>query len=317
MIDHPRVLTTVVEEQEDGLMVKEIVSGRMGINRGLLRRMKQGGGVFLNGQRDFLTRRVRAGDVIQIVLFDEKTALLPEDLPLKIVFEDDYLLVVDKPAGMPVHPTGAYREGTLANALAHHWAVQGLEAKVRLIHRLDKDTSGLILVAKDPYTLRELVQQLSRRELVREYLTIVHGRLPEKRGVIDAPIGRVVDHGVMRRADPQGKAAKTVYEVLRCAGDATLVRARLESGRTHQIRVHFAHIGHPVVGDPLYSQASPYLSRQALHAWRLEFVHPRTKMRHVISCPMPQEMLSLWRRFREGESAGDGKSDVEDGSARC
>ncbi len=312
MLDHPHVLTTVVEEQEEGLMVKDVVLGRLGLTSGLLRRMKRGGGVFLNGQRDYLTRRVRAGDRIQIVFFDEKTALEPEEIPLDVVFEDEYLLVVNKPAGMAVHPTGAYQEGTLANALAHYWAAIGLEGKVRLVHRLDKDTSGLILVAKEPYTLHGLLRQLGRRELVREYLAIVQGQLAQEQGVIEVSIGRSPDHGVKRMADPQGKTAKTVYRVLQCAGQASLVRARLESGRTHQVRVHFAHVGHPLVGDPLYSRAVPDLPGQALHAWRLEFVHPRTGKEHVITRPMPRQMLSVWKRFREGEFASNVPRDGED-----
>lgn len=302
MLEKPQVLSTVVDKEEEGLMVKEVITGRLGLTRGLLRRMKKGGGVFLNGQRDYLTRRVKAGDQIQIVFFDEKTGLEPEPLPLNVVFEDEFLLVVNKPAGMPVHPTGSYQSGTLANALAHYWSAQGLETKVRLVHRLDKDTSGLLLVAKDPYTLHELLKQLGRRELVREYLVLVDGCFTTCHGVIEAPIGRAKDHGVKRTADPQGKAAKTVFKVLAQTERASLLRARLESGRTHQIRVHLAHVGHPVVGDPLYSQPLPGFSRQALHSWRLEFVHPRTNEQHTITCPMPADMLAVWKKLREGES---------------
>ena len=303
MLDHPYVLTAIVEEQEEGLMVRDIVCGRLGLTRGLLRRMKKGGGIFLNGQRDYLSRRVRAGDQIQIVFFDEATELQPEALPLDIVYEDDYLLVVNKPPGMAAHPTGSYQEGTLANAIAHYWQVLGLKTKVRLVHRLDKDTSGLILVAKEPYTHHGLVQQLRRRELVREYLALVRGQLRDDQGVIEAPIARMQDHGVKRTADPQGKAARTVYQVLRRGQEATLVRARLGSGRTHQIRVHFSHLGYPVVGDPLYGEALPELPGQALHSWRVEFIHPRTGGQCVFTCPLPKEMLSLWKRMREGEVA--------------
>jgi 23S rRNA pseudouridine1911/1915/1917 synthase len=277
------------------LMVKDIVYGRLGLSRGLLRRMKRGGGIYLNGKRDYLTRRVQAGDKIQIVFHDEKTTMEPEDLPLNIVFEDEYLLVVNKPPGMSVHPAGRYQEGTLANAIAHHWLVLGLDTKVRLVHRLDRDTSGLILVAKEPYTLHGLLEQLSRRDLVREYLAIVQGCPAECEGVITLPIGRDLTHGVKRAADPQGKAAKTVYSVVKGGEEASLVRVCLESGRTHQIRVHFAHIGHPVVGDPLYSEAVPGLTGQALHSWKLRFVHPRSKQEHVITCPIPEAMLAVWK----------------------
>lgn len=298
MLEHPHVLTTKVAEAEEGLMVKEIVYGRLNLSRGLLRRMKRGGGIYLNGKRDFLTRRVQAGDVIQIVFFDEKTELNPEAIPLNIVYEDEYLLIVNKPAGMAVHPTGSYQEGTLANALAHHWEKLGLVTKVRLVHRIDRDTSGLVMVAKEPYTLHRLLQQLARNELVREYLAVVEGR-PEEQGEINIPIGRAADHGVKRTAQAGGKEAKTIYQLLSSCERASLVRARLESGRTHQIRVHFAHLGHPLVGDPLYAQPISGLEGQALHAWRLVFTHPRTGRKQAISCPLPRPMLDLWQRLRE------------------
>lgn len=299
MLDHPYVLTATVQDDEEGAMVKDIVYGRLDLSRGLLRRMKRGGGIYLNGQRDYLTRRVRSGDTIQIVFYDEKTTMEPEDIPLDIVYEDDYLLIVNKAAGMAVHPTGAYQEGTLANALAHYWGEIGLDTKVRLVHRIDKDTSGLILVAKEPYTLQRLLRQLSRGELVREYLVIVHGAVTPPEGILAMAIGRSMDHGVKRAVSTGGKAAKTVYKALCTNAHATLLRARLESGRTHQIRVHFADFGHPVLGDPLYSEAPPGISGQALHAWRLEFVHPRTEQRHVVTCPMPRDMLNLWNEYRK------------------
>ena len=296
MLDHPHVLTTTVKAEEEGVMVKDIVYGRLELSRGLLRRMKRGGGVYLNGQRDYLTRRVTAGDTIQIVFFDEKTTMKPQDIPFDIVYEDEYLLIINKDAGMPVHPTGAYQEGTLANAIAYYWRKIGLNTKVRLVHRIDKDTSGLILVAKEPFTLQRLLQQLSRQELVREYLAIVEGEMTSQQGVLTMAIGRPMDHGVKRAVKEGGKEARTVYKVLRASPKATLLRARLESGRTHQIRVHFADLGHPVLGDPLYSEALPGIPGQALHAWRLEFVHPRTEQRHVVTSPIPKEMLNLWRK---------------------
>ena len=299
MRNNPYVLETTVEADEDGMMVKDIVYGRLDLSRGLLRRMKRGGGVYLNGQRDYLTRRVKTGDVIQIEFFDEQTTMEPQNIPLTIVYEDDYLLVVNKDAGMAVHPTGAYQEGTLANALAYYWREIGLATKIRLVHRIDKDTSGLILVAKEPYTLQRLLQQLQHQELKREYLALVKGQLTSSQGILTMSIGRSMDHGVKRAVKEGGKEARTVYEVLSASPRATLLRARLESGRTHQIRVHFADIGHPLLGDPLYSEAIPGIAGQALHAWRLEFIHPRTDQRHIVTVPIPEAMLNLWEMCRK------------------
>jgi len=299
MLDQRNVLTTTVRDDEDGVMVKDIVYGRLYLSRGLLRRMKRGGGIYLNGQRDYLTRRVKPGDIIQIVFFDEKTRMEPQKIPLDIIYEDDYLLIVNKAAGMAAHPAGAYQEGTLANALAYYWEEIGLATKVRLVHRIDRDTSGLILVAKEPYTLQRLLRQLSRGELVREYLAIVQGVVVPSQGELSMAIGRSMDHGVKRAVQEGGKAARTSYRVLSTSPQASLLRARLESGRTHQIRVHFANIGHPVLGDPLYHQARPGIPGQALHAWRLQFTHPRTKQTHEVRCPVPVDVLNLWKECRK------------------
>lgn len=302
MADEKHALTTTVRPEEEGLMVKEILYGRLNLSRGLLRRMKRGGGVFLNGKRDFLSRRVRAGDRLKIVFFEEDTGLKPQNIPLDVVFEDDYLLIINKPAGMAVHPAGAYQENTLANAIAYYWKTIRLAGKVRLVHRLDKDTSGLIMVAKEPYTLQRLLRQLREGRLVREYLALAVGLVHPAAGMIAAPIGRSLTHGVKRAIDAQGREACTRYETLRGSPLGSLLRVRLESGRTHQIRVHLADLGHPLLGDPLYGAAVPGLIGQALHAWRLEFVHPRTGLRHEVTCPLPEKMFELWKSILKGDS---------------
>jgi RluA family pseudouridine synthase len=278
------------------MMVKDIIYGRLSLSRGMLRRMKQGGGVFLNGKRDFITRRVKAGDEIEVVFFDEQTNLVGERIPLQVVYEDDFLMAVNKPPGMPVHPTGAYTSGTLANGVAYHYAQQGLSTKVRLVHRLDKDTSGLVLVAKEPYTLERLIRQRAEGRLRREYLAIVVGRLPQPAGTITYPIGLIEGWGVRRGHDPQGKAAHTEYRVVRQGKDWSLVQVTLGTGRTHQIRVHMEAIGHPLVGDPMYGREAEGFSRQALHAWRLEFTHPRTGKGVRLRVPLPDDMLQLLKQ---------------------
>lgn len=274
-------------------MIKEIIYGRLNLSRGMLRRMKNGGGVFLNGRRDFITRRVCAGDVIEIVFNEEGTALVGEEMPLDIVYEDDFLLAVNKPPGIPVHPTGSYRQGTLANGIASYFAQRDLAAKVRLVHRLDKDTSGLILIAKEAYSLDHLVRQRQRGELRREYLAVVVGRIEQDAGTITLPIGRLEEGGIRRGCRPQGRPAYTEYRVVRRGADWSLAAVSLGTGRTHQIRVHMASIGHPLVGDPLYGTPSPVIARQALHAWRLSFVHPRSGESVELRVPLPADMRKL------------------------
>ncbi len=300
MPEHRHSLATTVRSNEEGLMVKDIIYGRLDLGRGLIRRMKRGGGVFLNGEKDYLTRRVRAGDEIKIVFYEEGTDLKPQDIPLDIVYEDNYLLVINKPAGMVVHPTGSYQDQTLANAIAHHWQMIGLKARVRLVHRLDKDTSGLLMVAKEPYTLQRLLRQLGEGGLVREYLAVVAGSPIPSRGVIRAPIGRSTEHGVKRVISTEGKEACTFYKTIAQRSGLSLLRLNLKSGRTHQIRVHLAGLGYPLLGDPLYGPLPTDLGRQALHAWRLEFTHPRTAERQVIYCPLPADLIHLWQQGNKG-----------------
>lgn len=277
-------------------MVKDIIYGRLNLSRGMLRRMKRGGGVYLNGHRDYITRRVSTGDVIEVEFFDEKTSLSGEKMPLDIVYEDDFLIVVNKPPGVTVHPTGSYVEGTLANGLAYHFEQQGLATKVRLVHRLDKDTSGLVLAAKEPYSLERLIRQRAQGQLVRQYLAIAEGLVDQERGTIDYPIGRVGGHGVKRGHEPDGQAAYTDFQVLRRGENWTLLKLTLGTGRTHQIRVHMEAIGHPLVGDPMYGRIFPGFQRQALHAWHLRFRHPRTGEEIALRSVLPEDMFLLLKQ---------------------
>lgn len=283
---------------ESGLMMKEIIYGRCGLSRGLLRRMKTGGGVFLNGQPAYITQRVQAGDRIWLEFADSPTALPAEAMPLSILYEDEWLLVVDKPACMAVHPTGRFTSGTLVNGLAYHWQNAGLQSKVRLVHRLDFETSGAILVAKEPFAHRKLIEQLAEGSLQRFYLAVVAGSLPAAEGVITAPIGRSTDPAappLKREVKPNGKTAVTRYRVVKGYEHFTLVAMRLETGRTHQIRAHLESIGCALLGDEIYGVRSPAISRQALHAWRLEFQHPRTERWVKVRSVLPADMRALLR----------------------
>ena len=211
---------------------------------------------------------------------------------LQVVYEDDFLMAVNKPPGMPVHPTGLYQRYA-GGRVAYH-AQQGSTRYGW--HRLDKDTSGLVLVAKEPYTRERLIRQRAEGRLRREYLAIVVGRLPQPAGTITYPIGLIEGWGVRRGHDPQGKAAHTEYRVVRQGKDWSLVRVTLGTGRTHQIRVHMEAIGHPLVGDPMYGREAEGFSRQALHAWRLEFTHPRTGKGVRLRVPLPDDMLQLLKQ---------------------
>ncbi|MGH6719110.1 MAG: RluA family pseudouridine synthase [Alphaproteobacteria bacterium] len=240
--------------------------------------------------------RVRAGETITVEIPPAKpVGLHPEHIPLDIVYEDEHLLVIDKPAGMTVHPGAGRSTGTLVHAvLAHCPDLPGIGGEQRpgIVHRLDKDTSGLLVVAKTEEALRALQTQIQTRHARREYIALVHGRVTHPHGTIDAPIGRDPRHRTRMAVVASGRRAQTHYRVTEVFDRATLVEARLETGRTHQIRVHFASIGHPVVGDPVYARRpNPWgLRRQALHAFRLAFDHPVSGQALAFASPVPPDM---------------------------
>ena len=230
-------------------------------------------------------------------------AFQPQDIPLDIVFEDDALIVVNKPAGLVVHPGSGNWEGTLLNALLQHAPALAQVPRAGIVHRLDKETSGLLVVAKTLTAQTALVRQLQARTVTREYAAVVHGRITQARS-IEAPIGRHPVQRTRMAVVPAGKHAVTHVDVVENYAHATLLRCRLETGRTHQIRVHLASIGHPLYGDPVYgarrqAQGSIPFSRQALHAQRLALRHPVSGEPLAWNAPLPADMRALVRALKE------------------
>jgi 23S rRNA pseudouridine1911/1915/1917 synthase len=247
--------------------------------------------------------KLRGGETLEVTLPAPAPAEpAPEAIPLDIVYEDDHLIVVDKPAGMAVHPGPGHSGRTLVNALlAHCPHLPGIGGVQRpgIVHRLDKDTSGLIIVAKDDATHIGLTRALRERKVQKTYLALVEGRLSPKEALIDAPIGR--DPNNRRRMMVRGVAgreAQTRYKVLEELPGFSLIEAAPITGRTHQIRVHMASIGHPIAGDPVYGHASKQLPRQFLHASRLRFVHPVTGKELVLEAGLPDDLLGSLQRLR-------------------
>ncbi|MBR6185198.1 MAG: RluA family pseudouridine synthase [Clostridia bacterium] len=218
-----------------------------------------------------------------------------QDIPLEILYQDEHLAVVVKPCGMVVHPAAGNDDGTLVNALLFHLdSLSGIGGEMRpgIVHRLDKDTSGLMLVAKDDQTHAALSQQLSDRRMEKHYRAVVYGRMKEKEGVIEKPIGRSKTDRKKMAVDENGRWAKTEWRTLQEYGDRTLLDVHIITGRTHQIRVHMASVGHPVLGDPLYGhKRMPQADRLMLHAYSLEFTHPQTgeRMRFTAKCPFCEQ----------------------------
>ena len=244
-------------------------------------------------------RKLAGGEQLALLLPDATPSEeIPEDIPLQVVFEDESILVLNKPAGLVLHPGSGNRQGTLLNALLHHVPGSAALPRAGIVHRLDKDTSGLMVVAKTLEAQTDLVRQLQARTVKRQYLALVAGRL-ERSGGVDVPIGRHPVQRIKMAVVPEsrgGKAALTYYRPLLLFPGCTYVECTLETGRTHQIRVHMAHIGHPLVGDPVYGKRDPRLpvfARQALHATRLALLHPLTGQRMQWEAPPPEDMRQL------------------------
>ncbi len=274
-------------------------------SRTRLRSWIDAGEVIVDGARWDARRRVVGGERVEIAASIEpaKTQSGPEAITLPIVFEDAWILVIDKPAGLVVHPGSGNTGGTLLNALLHHDAGLAAIPRAGIVHRLDKDTSGLMVVAKTLQAHTSLVRQLASRSVTREYLAVAQGDI-SRAMIIDAPIGRHPIHRTTMAIVARGKPARTHVDVVERFGDATLVRCRLETGRTHQIRVHLAAAGHPLIGDAAYgsrrSIREQICNRQALHAARLALAHPATGNAMEWNASIPDDLTQLIATLREG-----------------
>ena len=273
--------------ETDGLRLDSFVTEAFdsAYSRSFYKRLIDDGKVTVNGK--VITKagtKLAAGDLVEadIPAPVEDESFVAQDIPLDIVYEDSDLLVINKPQGMVVHPAAGHSDGTLVNALLAHCKdeLSDINGVLRpgFVHRIDKDTSGLMLACKNNFTHLKLADMLSRHEIVREYRALVYGFVKEDKGMIDAPIGRSTNDRRKMAVNKDGKSAVTHFEVVERLGDITDLKLILETGRTHQIRVHMAYIGHPVVGDPVYAarRKNYGLAGQALHSRAITFVHPRT-----------------------------------------
>ncbi len=281
----------IVTSEDDGKEVRQITREYFDFSARLRNRIKRQKLTMRNGEPAEGWHKVSAGDVISITLPDEHSNFPPEDIPLDIVFEDDDLLIINKQPGIVVHPTKGHPAGTCANGLAYYMEQTGNVFKIRFVNRLDRDTSGLLIVAKNAYCQNHITDQMRKNLIHKKYIAIVKGQLTSETGTIDLPIGRPDPEDVKRGVTLDGAPSVTHYKVIQPLKGHTLLSLLLETGRTHQIRVHMSHIGHPVLGDTLYGGENPLLiGRQALHAASLSLVHPITKERVEFNAPIPEDM---------------------------
>lgn len=292
-------LTYVIPSDMDGKTVQEILTGPLSMSRRMLQKLTRQKGILYNDKPTFLQRPVKEGHVIKVAIsFEEDMSIEPEEVPFTIVYEDEAILIVNKPAGISVHPVQAGQKGTLVAGIAYHWLQQGEKAKVRLVHRLDRNTSGLLVVAKSFYAHQQLDRQLREHMLKREYLAVVEGQMNKLSGTFSYPIARAKNNSAKRIVSPEGEEAITHYHVQETFAGASLVELTLETGRTHQIRVHLAHAGHPIIGDRLYGSPSRLIRRQALHAFRVTLDHPLSHERMVFTADLPEDMQQLIQYLR-------------------
>ena len=289
-----------VKPSDAGLSIKEILRRDFSFSSRMITKFKQNDCVQLNGMPVKLFITPEPGDEIKIELPEEKSMFPPESIPINPVFEDDDLLIIDKAAGYVVHPTKGHPAHTIANGLARYILDTGNNFKIRFINRLDMDTSGILMVAKNAHCQEEISKQMKEGKVTKKYTAVVKGIIKEDSGTVDAPIGRPDPESIARSVTTGGYRSLTGYEVLkRFDKGFTLVEIKLETGRTHQIRVHMSHIGHPIVGDALYGGENVLLiERQALHAHFISFYHPATGKFTEVSADIPKDITELLNKIK-------------------
>ena len=286
---------------EAGERLDVFLTARTELTRSFIKKLTESGDVLVNGSPVKSGTKLKKGDSVELVLPPpEPVGIMPADIPISIVFEDEHIAVIDKEKGMVVHPAPGHTDDTLVNALMFRLKdLSGIGGELRpgIVHRIDRLTSGLIVVAKNDAAHNALARQIKEHSARRTYIALVEGNFREDSGTVNAPIARHRTDRKKMAVDPSGRDAVTHWEVLRRFGQRTLLRVRLETGRTHQIRVHMAHIKHPVTGDDVYGKAAPRLDGQALHASRLELTHPATGERMEFRAKLPEwfaaELLRL------------------------
>ena len=292
-----RRLELPVTAELAGIKVDTLLKKHLGLSGTVVRRVKWlEDGILVDGVRVNTRFCPREGQVLSVRLSDpeRRSGIVPAPGPLDIVYEDEDLLVLNKAPGVPVHPGPGHFNDTICNFLLNYYDSKGIEGDAHPVHRLDRGTSGLLVVAKHPHAQEVLKEQLHTPQFRRTYLAVCEGAPQPPAGLIDAPLGPRDGSLVEQEVRPDGKAARTRYEILWTDGACSLLRLGLETGRTHQIRVHMAYLGHPLVGDFLYGREAPELiPRPALHSWQIIFRHPITAQELTFTAPLPRDMEAL------------------------
>ncbi len=279
--------------------IKEVLKDYFCISDRLLIKLKKANKIYLNNKLTYVNHPIFLNDIITVNLdFEEESEnIIPKEMSLNIVYEDEALLIVNKNYNQPVHPSILHFEDSLSNGIKFYFNKIGLKRKIRPVNRLDKDTSGLVIFAKNEYIQELLIRQMKNNTFKKEYLSILTGHLEEKFGTINAPISRKENSIIEREINPSGETAITHFELIKNfeydTQKLSLVKFILETGRTHQIRLHSKYIGHPILGDTLYGSNSNLIYRQSLHAYKVSFIHPLSKQKIILEIDLPNDMKNI------------------------
>ncbi|QUH21179.1 RluA family pseudouridine synthase [Alkaliphilus sp. B6464] len=282
------------EYEDDGKELKQVLKGRLDFSSRLLSKLKRSKNVFINGEYNKYHETVKDGDEIKIVMDEESNHFIPQDIPFEVAYEDVDLILVNKQPGIVTHPTKSHPDNTIANAASWYLRNKGVNCKIRFVNRLDMDTSGLLVIAKNAYSHHVLSQQMQEDKIEKKYIAFVWGVIKEDKGRIEAPIHRTSADSIKRIVDENGQDSITEFKVLERYKNATMLEVKLLTGRTHQIRVHMEHIGHALIGDTLYGKDDGELiGRQALHAKYLYFLQPRYRKEVEVEASLPEDLIEL------------------------
>lgn len=279
--------------------VKHILKEKFKMSDRLILKLKKNKKIYLNGTNTYINHPVNLNDtlVVYIDFIEDNSNIVPMKMDLNIIYEDDAMLIINKPSGIAIHPSILHYNNSISNGIKYYFDSIGLKKKIRPVNRLDKDTSGLVIFAKNEYIQECLIKQMKSDDFKKYYMAVVDGIFSEKSGTIEAPIARKKDSIIERCVNENGDIAITNYKVIKEINKImSCIDILLKTGRTHQIRVHMAYINHPIIGDTLYGTQSDIINRQALHAYKICFIHPITQKEIIIEAPIPIDILKIISR---------------------
>ncbi|WIV10452.1 RluA family pseudouridine synthase [Proteiniborus sp. MB09-C3] len=288
----------IFDIKSSGLTIEEVLKQNYGISGRLFRRLQKNQQIYLNSKMAKSNATVKKGDKVTIHMEDEVENSIPVDIPIDIIYEDLDFVILNKQPNIVVHPTKSHQDDTIANGVAYYFNKNNINKKVRFINRLDMGTSGVLVIAKNSFTHQQMSKQMEEGTIEKKYLAIVNGIVEKEEEIINLPIGKEENEPMIRSVMKNGQEAITKYKVIERLKEATLLEVEIETGRTHQIRVHMKHIGHPIIGDELYNESSELINRQALHAFEFKFIHPRTGAEKEINASLPDDMEALLLKLR-------------------